>query len=314
MYFPYLRGKQFELIAIRELCDKFSDEFQKKISPVIEPVKTSSTLKSTLKELSFKEVNFSIVINPFVGDLKHRYQDIIDILEDYIPEYENYQIAIILDPNTEQSLSDLIECIGSSDLKYKGISLIHKFDFPKRLIDVVMSSLNVIYNFIYFSRTSRRYNQEFDLKTTVSLDDYFKYKKRSVDYSDEESIFSEEYRYYEEDGFAGFSDFLTIGDVYSESGFLPRAVVIHLSFVDKEEKFKIRHFVSDSNEDISDVAGKFSEAVSKLVKWCDSNAINTEAVKIFAELHKTGKFPGLGTIKKLSIMNHIEVVIKHIKL
>lgn len=42
MYFPYLRGRQFELIALRDLVDKgvLSD----KIIPIIEPVKLSSTL------------------------------------------------------------------------------------------------------------------------------------------------------------------------------------------------------------------------------------------------------------------------------
>ena len=36
MYFPYLRGRQFELIALRELVEK--DVLSSKIIPVIEPV------------------------------------------------------------------------------------------------------------------------------------------------------------------------------------------------------------------------------------------------------------------------------------
>ena len=42
MYFPYLKGRQYELLAIRELLSK--NLLSKKIIPIIEPVKVSSTL------------------------------------------------------------------------------------------------------------------------------------------------------------------------------------------------------------------------------------------------------------------------------
>ena len=37
MYFPYLRGKQFELMALRDFSIDYSSS--KKIIPIIEPVK-----------------------------------------------------------------------------------------------------------------------------------------------------------------------------------------------------------------------------------------------------------------------------------
>jgi len=46
MYFPYLRGRQYELIAIRELAEK--GKLSKRIIPIIEPVKLSTTIKSTV--------------------------------------------------------------------------------------------------------------------------------------------------------------------------------------------------------------------------------------------------------------------------
>ena len=38
MYYPYFRGKQFELITIREMAQLFAD---KGFTPVIEPVRES---------------------------------------------------------------------------------------------------------------------------------------------------------------------------------------------------------------------------------------------------------------------------------
>ena len=45
MYFPYLRGRQFELIALRELLE--GKRISEKVIPIIEPVKPSSTLLKT---------------------------------------------------------------------------------------------------------------------------------------------------------------------------------------------------------------------------------------------------------------------------
>lgn len=41
MYFPYLKGKQFELIALRELSERMGESGS--IHPVIEPVKSTVT-------------------------------------------------------------------------------------------------------------------------------------------------------------------------------------------------------------------------------------------------------------------------------
>lgn len=61
MYFPYLRGRQFELIALRDLVDKgvLSD----KIIPIIEPVKLSSTLIKTIESYGKKGR-----LNRYIGD------------------------------------------------------------------------------------------------------------------------------------------------------------------------------------------------------------------------------------------------------
>ncbi|WP_417857652.1 sce7725 family protein [Xanthomarina gelatinilytica] len=311
MYFPYLRGKQFELIALRELCALFPQELNK-ISPVIEPVKASSTLNSTLAELANRNANFNLIINPRVGDLEGQYERIIEIITSSIPaEYNNFQLAVIIDSKTERSITALIDFVNALDLNYNGITLIHKTEINSQNIELLNNQLNIVYNVIYFSKTSRRYYREFEANTLVSLDDYFEEQSRNADYLNQESDFSKEYRFYIQDGFVGFSDFLTIGDNYSESGFLPRAVAIHLSYLDNEQ-IKVKHFVSDSNEDVADIGGKFSEAINKLVIWCNENNLNTAAINEFRDLQQRGHFPGLGTLKKLSIMNHIELIINNI--
>lgn len=311
MYFPFLRGKQFELIALRELSQLMSENHDK-ISPIIEPVKDSSTLKSTLKDLSKKNINFNFIINPKEGDLNKPKSILtnVGLIKSEIDSYLNYQIAIIIDNKTNHQ--SIIEAILSQKLSNNKITLIHFSDIANidEVLNLYSADFEIIYNVIYTERTGRRYHRNFDRDSLVTLDDYFQSLQKNSDYLNrDESNFSDEHLFYREDGFIGFSDFLTVGSNYSDSGFLPYAVAIHISYIADNNSIRIKHFVSDSNFDATDIAGKFSEALEKLIAWCNEKHLNTIAINKYRDLHNEGHFPGLGTLKKLSIMNHIELVL-----
>ncbi len=308
MYYPYLRGKQFELIALRELSEMMAESPQK-VSPIIEPVKNSSTLKTTIKEFRGKGVNFNIILNSSVGDLIGSYIDIIETISQEIEDYSNFQLGIII--NSKIDVAEVKSIMDSITFDFVGFSLIHIGinSNISSIIEELETKKQVVNNVIYFNKTSRRYYREFLSDSRVGLDDFFNSLPRNSDYlSVPDSQFSEEHLFYNDDGYKGFSDFLTVGDHYSDSGFLPYAVAIHLSYTADENKIRIKHFVSDSNSDTSDIGGKFMEAVGKLVEWCDANHADSYAISQFRELHARGHFPGLGSIKKLSVMHHIELV------
>jgi hypothetical protein len=69
MYYPYLRGRQFELIALREYAQVKGDN--NNIIPIIEPVRTSfNSMKIALPILTENEVKFALIMNPTLGDFK----------------------------------------------------------------------------------------------------------------------------------------------------------------------------------------------------------------------------------------------------
>ena len=70
----------------------------------------------------------------------------------------------------------------------------------------------------------------------------------------------------------------------------------------------IRHFVSDDNEDITDPANKFYQAVRKLVEWNKTQNLKTIGIKEFEKICKEQSYPGLGVVKKLSLMHHLELI------
>jgi len=90
-------------------------------------------------------------------------------------------------------------------------------------------------------------------------------------------------------------------------------VAIHLTFIDpdQDDAMFIYHFVSTRQDTPTDPAGKFAEALAKLVRKLDSGTsslLPTSAVNEFRQLHANGHFPGLGYVKKLSMKHHIETL------
>ena len=65
MYFPILRGRQFELLALRECVNK--GLLSNKIIPIVEPVKVSSTFTKTVGSFIRAEKSIAIIRNPQVG-------------------------------------------------------------------------------------------------------------------------------------------------------------------------------------------------------------------------------------------------------
>ena len=304
MYFPYLRGRQFELIALRELLE--GGALSNKIIPIIEPVKLSSTLVKTIETYEKNGRTLSLINNPQVGDFRTEMADdknekLKDSFQNIIRSSQSLLFSKILVPN-----GTVDKFIG----KYNGRMMTictNKDAIP--VYTNYFENLDVNYNLILDDGGFRRKIR----KNRVLLDDKFNKLDRNSDYIDiDDEPFSEDHLYYAEDGYVGFADYSVVGKDYNDTGFAPYAVAIHIVYFADDSSLRIKHFVSDSNDDISDPAGKFQEAVAKLVEWNKTQKINTIAMKEFQSLYEREAYPGLGTVKKLSIMHHIELIGKYL--
>lgn len=300
MYFPYLRGRQFELIALRELVEE--GVLSNRIIPIIEPVKLSSTLVKAIEVYSKAERQLGYITNPRVGSFN-----------DDAAEEKNEKLKIRL----AQSLKD------NSNILF--INLLNPNDNPETFIEEYSDNMGTIcvdkdavpvYE-EYFMEADVKYNLIPDKmglrrkirKKKVLLSDKFNKRERNSDYLGvEDEPFSEDHLFYAEEGYEGFSDYSVVGAEYSDTGFAPYAVAIHIVYFDEDNSLRVRHFVSESNDDVSDTTGKFQEALSKLVEWNKEKKLDTYAMKEFEALYRREAYPGLGTVKKLSIMHHLELM------
>ncbi len=220
MYFPYLRGKQFEIIALRELASLLAEK--KIIHPIIEPVKKAdSGLIRVCNDLSASGIPFTIIANPKVGETKGLSNEILELVNNQINPGSIKYLGIIIED--EKDVREILKRIEPLNLTFDGFNLIHLRPLKDLSILTGFDRFRPrSFNVIDFSRTNRRYDRNFNKETVVTLSDPFILQSKNADYSaTPDEPFTSENLYYQEDDYYGFSDYLTIGEPFSTSGFLP---------------------------------------------------------------------------------------------
>lgn len=304
MYFPYLRARQFELISLRELVN---EEKLQNITPVLEPVKQSfNNLNLAHKVFQEKDFDAYLIVNPFQGEMPG---DTVFFLT-YLEELENRKFlpAFHYSDNSEYILSNiekynltdcLIICLDNfsdeeslknlcSNDKITKIMLLepHKY----RSLDRHIKNLGKFY---------------------IRLDDIFEKQQKNADFLNIQAHkFTEEHLYYDKDSYQAFADFTVLPSEFVDGGSTPRAVAIHLTYINAEfeNQIWIRHFTSTSNDSIANVQGKFAEAATKAVTFCISLPLLNSATIELKKYLDEARYPGLGTVKKISIKNHLLVI------
>lgn len=312
MYHPYFRGKLNELITVRETAELMA---ARKFVPIIEPVKEAlSGLKRTLDAVVEADGKAIVIVNPFYGDLSGDGQDISVLLASHFEKKDGVTAGVLLKGG--MTTNEVIACCE----KHKGhpLALIHAgFPDAKQLAESLGDDLSAMLHVFFEPDCGKLYQKHFEGAQRVLIRDGFQRRKNREHPKME--LFSDLHATFALEGMNGFGDFLIVGDDYSETGGPAYAVAIHITFIDPEndDAMFVYHFVSDSQDTPKDPAGKFAQALSKMMKTLGaagtSKILETSAVQEFRELYARRHFPGLGYIKKLSMQHHIETLADYFK-
>jgi hypothetical protein len=304
MYYPYLRGRQNELIALRNFAENLKEE--SKVFPIIEPVRMNkSGLKRAAITMTEKGVKYAIILNPENGECANTIINFSNELD--FPSLENWSPAFIVGKMSLYEIGTLIRDNG-----YKNVMLILPKGMPTdedQLVELIKEEAVTKVVTDPTRRKIVRETKNFE-KELIELDDKFEAKKTNLDYVEiDEELFTEEFAYYLEDGFAGFSDYTVLPNDFREGGTLPKVVVIHLTYQKKKDQIFVKHFCSDSNrEDKSNIQGKFEEAAKKAIAFFDEIDYDSISIKNLRDNIEERRFPGLGVVKKISILHHIDLM------
>lgn len=219
MYHPYLRGKQFELVTIRESAGGLADAG---FVPIIEPVKESlGGLHRTIQAVCDAGGSAIVVVNPYHGDHAEDGVGISGLLQDAFTECDNIAAGILL--KEDMAVGEAIACFNQHADRER--ALVHAgFGDGRGLADALGDELTSVKH-VFFESCGMLYRRHFQGATRILLKDGFERRQRNRDYPAVEP-FSDLHVTYPDLGGAGFGDFLTVGDDYSEGGGPAYAVAI----------------------------------------------------------------------------------------
>jgi hypothetical protein len=230
MYFPILRGRQFELLALRECIDK--NILSSQIIPIVEPVKVSSTYTKTIESFIKADKPIAVICNPQVGSWA---KDSKKESNDKIREQADEQLKdprVISSFYVTENLAYDIDLASKNRISIDSMILLcnnpEYIDIYEDLIGDSLPLYNVIPDKSDFRRRIR--------PNRVMCEDHFPKQPRNIDYLNiKTEFFSSDHLYYSGDGYKGFSDYSVVGEDYSDTGFAPYAVAIHIVYFDEKK-------------------------------------------------------------------------------
>lgn len=306
MYHPYFRGKQYELITIREMAPLLA---RAGFHPIIEPVRSDlGALRRAIDAIVQARGRTTVIVNPQCGDLSGSGEVLSKFLKEEFHGAPGISAGILL---TQGVTSDVAFNCYEAHADHAPVFIHAGFTEAKSLAEKLGAPTKAQCHVFLDRLCGKLYQKHFKGAYRALLKDGFK-RRRNADYPPVEP-FSDLHATFEDEGMDGFSDFLIVGDEFNEGGGPVYTVAIHLTFIDPEQDnaMQVYHFVSDSQDTPKDPAGKFAEALDKMIEKLDmpgSKVLETSAVREFRMLHEQGHFPGLGYVKRLSMSHHIQTL------
>ena len=307
MYLPFLRGKLYELKAIKEYIEEgYGKEYGCHIMPIIEPVKKDMRpLMSCIEAMGAAKMPFAVVLNSRMGDFQRTTFEVPAFLSDEKINGVDWTPAFEVNGNANV---DAIEA-AIKDFGFGNVMLI--FFTVVDLDDVKIKGLvnNGAVKYVAAMNLTQRPPIIADLKEAgkeiINIEDCFPEKTPNNAYRENlDEFFSDTFSYYKSlFGLFGFSDFTALARNFREGGVLPQVVAIHMTYRKSDKVVNVYHFLSDSRNGSNNIREEFREANEKIPPFY-SNKPSTIAVDQITQL----SYPGLGAIKKYSIKNHFELM------
>lgn len=269
-YYPLIRGRQFDLLALREAVQQ--DQLSPQIIPVLEPVKDLPALVSVAQAFRAAAHPLYIIQNPQVGDYgllaAPRY---VPTLDQWCQpaRYFDGQPAPLLIAQTKAQVQTL----------------------PKKQLAMVPNEARV---------------RQLAHPQAIYLEDHTPTRERTEDYA---TVQREFYQYpLRALPDVGFADYPLAVQHFDPHGYPQRAIALHLLYPQGDSLW-LQHLVSVNNADYSDPAGKFFEALAPLPAWLAAHPdAGTPAIDALLALLAQHHFPGLGTLRKLQLRHLLSIM------
>lgn len=284
MYYPYFRGKQFDLLALRELIEK--GLLSEKIQPIIEPVKNTATFQKFLLSAQNYQHPIYLIQNPQLGEFN---TETGNIKLETFPVRKASVVSQALETMTQRSEMLIID--------QPSIALASDWENNQKkvLVPPEFRLLNKIKG-----------------DKILSLDHFTRLPSLNFYQECPDELFSTDYLNYQKRGFVGFSDFSIDNRIYYERVYPSPILSLHLVYF-FQDTLRIHHFLS-SEEGVTQKE-KFLVLMEEVKSWCHllSSEQLTLGLTILFDYADKEKFPGMGVMRKASVMHHMELMSRYLQ-
>ena len=295
-YYPYFRGRMYDLLALKALCEQ--DQLGPQIVPIIEPVRDSKELQQTVTALVAAQQPFSLIANPQVSVYGLNSVKLYPLPD--LQAYPFYHPGAILAADfshdflaTGPEQTSLLVAPNYPLLKtYQGTPTLQQAGH------VLIPDEARLHHLVP--------------QQAILLTDPVASPAHVADYQDlPDTYFAPPYWQQAPLGYQGFGDYSLMGRPYFDHGMPAKAIALHVIYVTVKGDIRMHHFVSDSNASMRGQKQKFFEALTKLTTWAPEHLTGlnrTPALTALLAYADGTKFPGLGLVKKLAIMHHLQLM------
>lgn len=301
-YFPYFRAKQSELLAVEDVAARLEDHGA--ILPILEPV-TANNNALRAKLIAFDQIGLQVclVLNPRVGlQVSASVSSALEALltATTVPGFQIYNGV------SPRNLTTFLN-------RYQNdVVLIHWNEViaSSQILSACKGHPGRVHHVFIAGAVSAAYVAAFSKQVRISLEDGFRAMLRNADYPPH-SFYSDLWHSYGAASWDGFGDFLIVGETYRPGGGPAHAVTIHMTHDTRSSpSIHCEHFMSDDTVGVANPGRKYLQALRKLVAYTSplSRWNYSTAVAEFHSHHGRRHFPNLGTVKRLSMRHHLELM------
>jgi hypothetical protein len=305
-YFPFLRGKQNELMALRELAEQIAEH--RRVIPIIEPVNRNSTTRISLDRYIEVSMPFLFVCNPSYGEFTNDSDALFnELTNEALMEYDNWTPALQVDANSQVgSITHFLQRYGDFE-----VAIIYNGLPTSGQAAALLADDRIAHHVFIEGRVGTAYINGIPLGKRVMISDRFHRQPRNADYPEHE-FFTDMNTVAGNPNRVDFGDYSIVGDHFMETGGPAYAVVAHHIHYQGHNPgaLEISHFISDHTDAAVNTSGKFVEAVHNLVGALDDlRPNNTQACEEYREIDEDQNSRGLGYLKRLAIQHHVEIML-----
>lgn len=302
MYYPYLRGKRFEALALKAEAAPLAAAGN--VLPIIEPVKNEWR---NLTQVLDAGLHLAVIVNPRVGDYSpapprsRRVQLPMPTSAPAVYAHAGTTPTLIVDATTTAAA---IQRFGRTYGGSRGFVIVGA---PPAGTNIAAEILKLNPSFIAIRRRVVPPFAPRDLNVDL-IDNFVRVDNNSL-YPPDEFYTDRHVTIQTDTDYAHFADYSIQGDHYRDGGGRANNVALHHVYVTgpNPSNLRIRHHVSESNRSVRtmwhDALSQLVADLPALARMSPSNA--TSVLAEYRALHRSRDYPGLGKMKEIAMRHHL---------